>query len=78
MRIRSFTAPCVCGRSVGLLQNDGQSRSQSTERQAGHTQKANATKLRGEEVAHAVKATLEMDDYGFTPELSIFAINPVG
>jgi len=44
---------------------------------AGHTQKANATKLRGEEVAHAVKAILEMDDRGFTPELSIFATNPV-
>ena len=43
---------------------------------AGLTQKANETKLRGEEIAHAVKAILEMDDRGFTPELSVFATNP--
>lgn len=36
----------------------------------------NPTKLRGEEVAHMVKAVLEMDDRGFTPELAIFATNP--
>jgi len=40
-------------------------------------QKANATKLRGEEIAHAVKAMIEMDDRGFTTELSIFATNPI-
>jgi len=40
-------------------------------------QKANASKLRGEEIAHAVKAMLEMDDRGFTTELSIFATNPI-
>jgi 3-oxoacyl-[acyl-carrier protein] reductase len=43
---------------------------------AGHAQKANESKLRGEEIAHAVKAVLEMDDRGFTPELSVFATNP--
>jgi 3-oxoacyl-[acyl-carrier protein] reductase len=43
---------------------------------AGLTQKENATKLRGEEIAYAVKAVLEMDDRGFTPELSVFATNP--
>ena len=43
---------------------------------AGHPQKPNPTKLRGEEIAHAVKAVLEMDDRGFTPELSVFATNP--
>ncbi len=44
---------------------------------AGLPQKANETKLRGEEIAHAVKAALEMDDRGFTTELTIFATNPV-
>ena len=44
---------------------------------AGFTQKVNDSKLRGEEIAFAVKAILEMDDRGFTPELSVFATNPV-
>lgn len=44
---------------------------------AGFAQKANESKLRGEEIAHAVKAILEMDDRGFTTELSIFATNPI-
>jgi 3-oxoacyl-[acyl-carrier protein] reductase len=44
---------------------------------AGHPQKANESKLRGEEIAFAVKAILEMDNRGFTPELSVFATNPV-
>jgi 3-oxoacyl-[acyl-carrier protein] reductase len=44
---------------------------------AGFAQKANASKLRGDEIAHAVKAMLEMDDRGFTTELSVFATNPV-
>ena len=44
---------------------------------AGFPQKANESKLRGEEIAHAVKAILEMDDRGFTPELSVFATNPI-
>lgn len=43
---------------------------------AGLPQKENATKLRGEEIAYMVKAVLEMDDRGFTPELSVFATNP--
>jgi 3-oxoacyl-[acyl-carrier protein] reductase len=43
---------------------------------AGFEQKDNPTKLRGEDIAHMVKAMLEMDDRGFTPELSIFATNP--
>ncbi|PWT80990.1 MAG: short-chain dehydrogenase [Blastocatellia bacterium] len=43
---------------------------------AGFTQPENPTKLRGEDIAHMVKAALEMDDRGFTPELSVFATNP--
>jgi len=43
---------------------------------AGFSEPENPTKLRGEEVAHMVKAALEMADRGFTPELSIFATNP--
>jgi 3-oxoacyl-[acyl-carrier protein] reductase len=43
---------------------------------AGMSQNVNETKLRGEEIAFAVKASLEMDDRGFIPELSVFATNP--
>ena len=43
---------------------------------AGLVQKENPTKLRSEEIAYIVKAALEMDDRGFTPELSVFATNP--
>ena len=43
---------------------------------AGFTQKENPTKLRGEEIAHMIKGALEMDDRGFTPELTVFATNP--
>lgn len=43
---------------------------------SGYTQKPNPTKLRGEDIAHMIKAVLEMDDRGFTPELTIFATNP--
>jgi 3-oxoacyl-[acyl-carrier protein] reductase len=43
---------------------------------AGLPQKANATKLRGEDIACVVKAMLEMDDRGFAPEVSVFATNP--
>jgi 3-oxoacyl-[acyl-carrier protein] reductase len=43
---------------------------------AGFTQNENPTKLRSEDIAQMVKAILEMDDRGFTPELSIFATNP--
>jgi 3-oxoacyl-[acyl-carrier protein] reductase len=38
--------------------------------------KANPTKLRGDEIAHAVKSALEMDDRGFMIELTVFATNP--
>ncbi len=44
---------------------------------AGFAQKKNETKLRSEDIAYVVKAMLEMDDRGFTPELSVFATNPV-
>ena len=43
---------------------------------AGFNQKENPTKLRGEDIAHMIKGALEMDDRGFTPELTIFATNP--
>jgi 3-oxoacyl-[acyl-carrier protein] reductase len=43
---------------------------------AGFTQKENPTKLRGEDIAHMINAALEMDDRGFTPELTVFATNP--
>jgi 3-oxoacyl-[acyl-carrier protein] reductase len=43
---------------------------------AGLPQKVNATKLHAEDIAHIVKAMLEMEDRGFTPELSVFATNP--
>lgn len=43
---------------------------------SGFQQKDNPTKLRGEDIAHAVKAVLEMNDRGFTTEITIFATNP--
>jgi 3-oxoacyl-[acyl-carrier protein] reductase len=43
---------------------------------AGFTQKENPTKLRGEDIAHMIRAALEMEDRGFTPELTVFATNP--
>jgi 3-oxoacyl-[acyl-carrier protein] reductase len=42
----------------------------------GTTPPDNLTKLHPEDIAHMVKAVLEMDDRGFSPELSIFATNP--
>jgi 3-oxoacyl-[acyl-carrier protein] reductase len=42
----------------------------------GKQNQQNETKLHGEDLAHIVKAMLEMNDRGFTPELSIFATNP--
>jgi 3-oxoacyl-[acyl-carrier protein] reductase len=36
----------------------------------------NPTKLRVDEIAHAVKTSLEMDDRGFVTELTVFATNP--
>lgn len=44
---------------------------------AGIPQEVNDSKLRGEEIAHAVKAMLEMDSRGMTTELTVFATNPV-
>src|SRR5881394_1289105 len=43
---------------------------------AGLAQKENSTKLRGEDIAGMIKAALEMNDRGFTPELTVFATNP--
>ena len=43
---------------------------------AGFEQKDNPTKLRADDIAHAVTSVLEMDDRGFTPELTVFATNP--
>src|SRR5437773_4659065 len=43
---------------------------------AGFEQKENLTKLRGEDIAHMIKAALEMYDRGFTPELTILATDP--
>jgi len=43
---------------------------------AGFPQKATEGKLRGDEIAHAVKSILEMDDRGFTVEMAVFATNP--
>ena len=43
---------------------------------AGLPQRDNPTKLHGEDIAHMIRAMLEMDDRGFTPELSVFATNP--
>ena len=43
---------------------------------SGRRQETNETKLRAEEIAHAVKGILEMDDRGFTPEITVFATNP--
>jgi 3-oxoacyl-[acyl-carrier protein] reductase len=37
---------------------------------------ANPTKLQSEDIAHMVKAVLEMNDRGFTTELTVFATNP--
>jgi len=44
---------------------------------AGFTQKDNPSKLRAEDIGHAVRSVLEMDDRGFTTELTVFATNPV-
>jgi 3-oxoacyl-[acyl-carrier protein] reductase len=38
--------------------------------------RAAANKLSPVEIAHAVRSVLEMDDRGFTPELSVWATNP--
>jgi 3-oxoacyl-[acyl-carrier protein] reductase len=43
---------------------------------AGFEQKDNPSKLRPEDIAHAVKSVLEMEDRGFVTELTVFATNP--
>ena len=43
---------------------------------AGLPQEDNPTKLHAPDIAHMVKAVLEMDDRGFTTELTMFATNP--
>jgi 3-oxoacyl-[acyl-carrier protein] reductase len=42
----------------------------------GKQNDSNHSKLHGEDIAHVVKAMLEMNDRGFAPEVSIFATNP--
>ncbi len=44
---------------------------------AGFEQADHPSKLQVEDIAHMVKAVLEMDDRGFTTELTVFATNPV-
>lgn len=43
---------------------------------AGIEQNANETKLQAADIAHAVRSALEMNDRGFTTELTVFATNP--
>ncbi len=35
-----------------------------------------SNKLRSEEIAHTIVSTLEMDDRGFIPEVTVWATNP--
>ena len=42
----------------------------------GRQQQTNDSKLRGVEIAHAIKAMLEMDDRGFITDLTVWATNP--
>ena len=43
---------------------------------AGFPQADRPSKLRSEDIAHMIKAVLEMYDREFTPEISVFATNP--
>ena len=43
---------------------------------AGFPQTDHPSKLQSEDIAHMVKAVLEMHDRGFTTELTVFATNP--
>jgi len=43
---------------------------------AGFEQKDNPSKLRPEDIAHAVRGVLEMEDRGFSTEITVFATNP--
>ncbi len=42
----------------------------------GEEREEKDNRLRSSEIAHAIKAMIEMDDRGFIPELSVFATNP--
>lgn len=44
---------------------------------AGLSQADHPSKLRSEDIAHMVKAVLEMNERGFTTELTVFATNPI-
>jgi 3-oxoacyl-[acyl-carrier protein] reductase len=44
---------------------------------AGFEQKDNGSKLRPADIAHAVRAILEMEDRGMTTELTVFGTNPI-
>jgi 3-oxoacyl-[acyl-carrier protein] reductase len=44
---------------------------------AGFEQNDNPSKLRPEDIAHAVKSMLEIEDRGFITELTVFATNPI-
>ncbi|MEO8099123.1 MAG: SDR family NAD(P)-dependent oxidoreductase [Acidobacteriota bacterium] len=43
----------------------------------GIKQNDNGSKLKPADIAHAVRTVLEMDDRGFTTELTVFATNPI-
>jgi 3-oxoacyl-[acyl-carrier protein] reductase len=43
---------------------------------SGRAQRASERKLRPAEIAHAIVAMLEMDDRGFTTDLTVWATNP--
>ena len=43
---------------------------------AGFNQTNHPSKLQSKDIAHMVKAVLEMDDRGFTTEVTVFATNP--
>jgi len=42
----------------------------------GNERKEVSNKLRGYEIAHTIVSTLEMDDRGFIPEVTVWATNP--
>ncbi len=42
----------------------------------GHDTEEVSNRLRGEEIAHAILSSLEMDDRGFIPEFMVWATNP--
>lgn len=45
-------------------------------RASGFRQDDNPTKLHADDIAHMVRSVLEMNDRGFTTELTVFATNP--